>query len=114
MLKFLKSNETPKTFRCGWVVRNRSEVEVNPEGLNRYSLIHLAKSNLVMICYTFCFQAMIIDLLPAGFEIESTKPGDPIDFGPFEEAWEETEKQFVNAREDLCGSTRFEAGDDIF
>ena len=57
---------------------------------------------------------MIIDLLPAGFEIESTKPGDPIDFGPFEEAWEETEKQFVNAREDLCGSTRFEAGDDIF
>ena len=41
-------------------------------------------------------------LLPAGFEIESTKPGDPIDFGPFEEAWEETEKQFVNARDDRC------------
>ena len=40
MLKFLKSNETPKTFRCGWVVRIRSEVEVNAKGLSRCNLIH--------------------------------------------------------------------------
>ena len=59
-------------------------------------------------------QAMIIDLLPAGFEIESTKNTDTIDFGPYDEAWEETEEQFVNARDDRCVAAPDLRGDDIF
>ena len=59
-------------------------------------------------------QAMIIDLLPAGFEIESTKPTDTMDFGPYDEAWEETGKQFVNARDDRYVAALDLRGDDKF
>ena len=57
---------------------------------------------------------MIIDLLPAWFEIESPQPSDTIDFGPYDDAWEETEKQFVNARDDRYVAALGLSGDDKF
>ena len=60
------------------------------------------------------YQAMVIDLLPAGFEIESVKVNDTDSFVSIYGTWEETKKEFVKGRDDRYVAALDLEGDDTF